>query len=176
VLGKKKPLKGRPGEHAPKVNLDHVRAELKGKIQRDPTDDDVWSYLMYPDVLLKFDAFRKAYSDVSVLPTPAYYYGLQEKEEISVGLEEGKTIFVRLLNLTDPDPNAQRTAIFELNGYPATRRWWIAASRRKPNSGPKPIPRIPTRSAPPCPAWVASVAVSVGNKVKEEIPSLCSKR
>jgi pyruvate carboxylase len=33
---------------------------------------------MYPDVFLKFADFRKTYGDVAALPTPAYYYGLQQ--------------------------------------------------------------------------------------------------
>src|SRR5688500_11124373 len=98
IVGKGvKRLKGRPGEHAAKVKLEDVRAELETNMKRKPSEDDVWSYLMYPDVFLKFAEFRKAYGDVSVLPTPAYYYGLRDKEEISVSLEEGKTLFIRLL-------------------------------------------------------------------------------
>ena len=35
------------------------------------------SYLLYPEVFLKYDEFRKTYADVSVLPTPAFFYGLR---------------------------------------------------------------------------------------------------
>lgn len=168
VVGKTgKRIKGRPGEHAVKIKLEDVRAELETKLKRKPTEDDVWSYLMYPDVFLKFADFRKTYGDVSALPTPAYYYGLRDKEEVSVNLEEGKTLFVRLLNLTEADQNGQRTAIFELNGYPRHCTVTDKSVATTDVSRPKADPADPTQVGAPMPGMVASVAVSVGQKVKE---------
>jgi pyruvate carboxylase len=160
-------IKGRPGIHAAKINLADVRAELKGKLKKDPTEDDVWSYLMYPDVFLKFADFRKAHGDVSVLPTSAYYYGLRDKEEINVHLEEGKTLFVRLLNMTEPDANGQQTAIFELNGYPRHTTVTNKALAKNSISKAKADPADATQVGAPMPGMVASIAVSVGQKVKE---------
>ncbi|MBB5032728.1 pyruvate carboxylase [Prosthecobacter vanneervenii] len=168
IVGKDgKRIKGRPGTHAAKVNLTEVRAELKGKLKKDPTDDDVWSYLMYPDVFLKFADFRKTYGDVSALPTPAYYYGLQDKEEIHINLEEGKTLFVRLLNMTEADQNGQQTAIFELNGYPRHTTVTNKALAKNAVTKTKADPADPTQVGAPMPGMVASIAVSVGQKVKE---------
>jgi pyruvate carboxylase len=168
VVGKTgRRIKGRPGEYAAKVRLDDVRAELEAKLKRKPTEDDVWSYLMYPDVFLKFAEFRKAYGDVSALPTPAYYYGLRDKEEVSVELEEGKTLFVRLLNLTEPDQNGHRTAIFELNGYPRHCTVTDKSVSTTDVSRPKADPADPMQVGAPMPGMVASIAVTVGQKVKE---------
>jgi pyruvate carboxylase len=122
---------------------------------------------MYPDVFLKFADFRKTYGDISALPTPAYYYGLRDKEEVSVNLEEGKTLFVRLLNLTEPDQNGQRTAIFELNGYPRHCTVTDKSVATTDVSRAKADPADPTQIGAPMPGMVASVAVSVGQKVKE---------
>ncbi len=160
-------IKGRPGLHAAKVKLEDVRAELKTKLKKDPTEDDVWSYLMYPDVFLKFADFRRSYGDVSVLPTPAYYYGLQIKEEINVQLEEGKTLFVRLVNLTEPDQLGQQTAIFELNGYPRHTTVANAILAKSAVTRAKADPADPTQIGAPMPGMVASIAVSIGQKVKE---------
>ena len=119
ILGKKKPFTNRPGERAEKVDLDKTRHDVAKVVgHKEPTDDDLYSHLMYPQVFADFVKFRKAHSDISVLPTPAYFYGLRDKEEITISLEAGKTLFARLLNLNEPDPTGQRTAIFELNGYP----------------------------------------------------------
>ena len=168
IVGKNgKRIKGRPGEHAAKVDLKKVAEELEGKLKRKPTEDDVWSYLMYPDVFMKFAEFRKGYGDVSVLPTPAYYYGLQQKEEISVHLEEGKTLFIRLINLTEPDPNGQQTAIFELNGYPRHATVTNKLLAKEGVTKAKADPADPTQVGAPMPGMVASIAVSVGQKVKE---------
>ncbi len=168
IVGKNgKRIKGRPGTHAAKINLADVRTELKAKLKKDPTEDDVWSYLMYPDVFLKFADFRKAHGDVSVLPTPAYYYGLRDKEEINVHLEEGKTLFVRLLNMTEADTNGQQTAIFELNGYPRHTNVTNKALAKNAVTKAKADPADPAQVGAPMPGMVASIAVSVGQKVKE---------
>jgi pyruvate carboxylase len=168
IVGKGgKRIKGRPGTHAAKIKLEDVRAELKGKLKKEPTEDDVWSYLMYPDVFLKFAEFRKTYGDVSALPTPAYYYGLQDKEEIHISLEEGKTLFVRLLNMTEADHNGQQTAIFELNGYPRHTTVTNKALAVNAITKTKADPADPTQVGAPMPGMVASIAVSVGQKVKE---------
>lgn len=168
IVGKNgKRIKGRPGTHAAKINLADVRAELEGKLKKKPTEDDVWSYLMYPDVFLKFADFRKTYGDVSALPTPAYYYGLRDKEEIHINLEEGKTLFVRLLNMTEPDAAGQQTAIFELNGYPRHTTVTNKALAVNTVSKVKADPADPTQVGAPMPGMVASIAVTVGQKVKE---------
>ncbi len=167
ICGKGKKITGRPGTHAAKIKLDEVRAELETKLRRKPEEDDVWSYLMYPDVFLKFAEFRRTYGDVSALPTPAYYYGMREKEEINVQLEEGKTLFIRFHNLTEPDNAGLRTAIFDLNGYP--RHTSIADKSVASDivAKPKADPADPTQVGAPMPGMVASIAVSVGQKVKE---------
>lgn len=160
-------LKGRPGEHAAKIDLDEVRAELTEKLGREASEDDIWSYLMYPDVFLKYATFRQSFGDVSALPTPAYYYGIHIDEEINVHLEEGKTLFVRLLNLTEADANGKQTAIFELNGYPRHTTVINKALAKDVASRPKADANDKTQVGAPMPGMVASVAVNPGQKVKE---------
>ena len=168
IVGKNgKRIKGRPGVHAAKIKLDDVRAELKTKLKKEPAEDDVWSYLMYPDVFLKFADFRKSYGDVSSLPTPAYYYGLRDKEEINVHLEAGKTLFIRLHNITEPDANGQQTAIFELNGYPRHTTVTNRILAKDVVTRTKADPADASQIGAPMPGMVASIAVSVGQKVKE---------
>jgi pyruvate carboxylase len=165
-------ISGRPGEHASKVDLDEVRAGLEEKLQHPPSDDDVWSYLMYPEVFLKYAEFRYQYGDVSILPTPAYFYGLQEKEEISVSIEEGKTLFIHFLNLTEPDQKGTRTAIFDLNGYP---RHTYVVDRHLATEvvmRPKADPADSKQVGAPMPGMVASISVSIGQKVREGEPLL----
>jgi pyruvate carboxylase len=101
------------------------------------------------------------------LPTPAYYYGLQQKEEINVHLEEGKTLFVRLLNITEPDHAGQQTAIFELNGYPRHATVTNKNLAKDVVTKAKADPADSYQVGAPMPGMVASIAVSVGQKVKE---------
>ncbi len=167
ILGQRKPFTDRPGALAKPVDMAKVREELKKKIKAEPTDNDVWSYLMYPPQFLEFAKFREAYSDVSVLPTPAFFYGLVEKEEITFELEPGKTLFARLLNVTEADANGQRTVIFELNGYPRHVQVADKTLAKEVVKRPKADPADPFQVGAPMPGLVATIAVSVGQKVKE---------
>jgi len=168
ILGKRKPFTNRPGERAEKVDLAKTRAAVATAIgAKEASDDDLYSHLMYPQVFAEFTKFRKANSDISVLPTPAYFYGLKDKEEITITLEAGKTLFARLLNMTEPDVNGFRTAIFELNGYPRHVQIVDKSIATEVKTTIKADPANTLQVGAPMPGMIASIAVSVGHKVKE---------
>ena len=168
ILGNKKPFTNRPGERAEKVDLEKTRVEV-AKItgHKVASDDELYSYLMYPQVYKDFVKSRKTFSDLSVLPTPAFFYGLKDKEEVTLSLEAGKTLFIRLHNITEVDAAGQRTAIFELNGYPRHVQVDDKSAVKASTSRPKGDPADPCQIAAPMPGMVASIAVSIGHKVKE---------
>jgi pyruvate carboxylase len=114
VLGK---ARSKPARAA-KVSLEAVRKELTGKLKHAPDEDELYSHLMYPDVFAAFTKFEREYGDVSVLPTPAFFYGLKPGEEIAVEIEQGKTLFIKLVNLGPADKDGHRIVFFELNGMP----------------------------------------------------------
>src|SRR4030095_7284667 len=101
---------------SPAADLAKVRAELTERVKRPANDDDVFSHLMYPQVFADFAKHSAAYSDVSVLPTPAFFYGLKPSEEISVSIEEGKVLIIRLISIGQPDKDGRRAISYELNG------------------------------------------------------------
>ncbi len=80
ILRGGKPQRGRPGAHLPKVDLDETAAVVEKKIGRKPSRDEVLSYLMYPDVFVKFARAHQNFGDVEVLPTPQFYYGMERGE------------------------------------------------------------------------------------------------
>ena len=53
VLGKQKPLRGRPGASAPKMDLKRKNALLK-KFGKQCTEDDLFCSVMYPQVFSEF--------------------------------------------------------------------------------------------------------------------------
>ena len=114
VLGRRKSKPAR----APKVNLAEVRRELAAKLKQEPDDDAIYSHLMYPEVFAAFSKFEREFGDVSVLPTPSFFYGLTQGEEIAVEIEQGKTLFIKLVNLSAADKDGRRIAFYELNGMP----------------------------------------------------------
>jgi pyruvate carboxylase len=168
ILGSQRaPIKGRPGAGIPSVNLKNTKAELSEKIKREATDDDLYSYLMYPDVFLDFIRCQRDYSDLSVLPTPAFFYGLKPGEEIQVDLEEGKTLFITLVNVGSLDPSGRRLVTFELNGI--TRQLHITDASQKASQPvqPKADPSDPLQVGAPIPGMISALTVSVGSKVQK---------
>ena len=167
VLGDREPVTDRPGLHAEPVDFDQVAIELEKKLKRKPTEDDVWSYLMYPQVFLEFAEFKKTYSDVSVLPTTAYFYGLKQEEEIATDIEEGKTLFIKHLHIGNADETGKRIAVFELNGVP--RHASIADKKSATTKEARPQADLENENhiGAPMPGMVSAVAATVGEKVKE---------
>ena len=69
-------------------------------------------------VFIDYAAHVKEYSSVSPVPTGAFFYGLREGEETQVEIEQGKTLFIKLVALSEANEKGQRTIFFELNGHP----------------------------------------------------------
>ena len=154
-----------PGAVATPANLEKIRKELSDTLKHEATDDDLYSYLMYPQVFTEFARHNREFSDVSVVPTHAFFYGLRLGEEINIAIEEGKSIVVRLVNVSEPDKDARRAVTFELNGR--TREAFIADKKITPlaKTRPKMDAHDPLQIGAPIPGLIVSIAVSVGHKV-----------
>jgi len=161
--------KGEPakGSGLPPVDLDKLRAELSAKLKRTASDDDLYSHLMYPQVFAGLEKQLHDYTRLSVLPTQAFFYGLQPRQEISVTIEPGKTLIIRLVNVGEPDKDGRRTVTYELNGM--TREAFIADKQlaAKVKHRPKADLTDPRQVPAPIPGLIASIAVSVGHKVSK---------
>jgi pyruvate carboxylase len=149
------------------ADLDKLRAELSVKLKRAASDDDLYSHLMYPQVFAALEKHRHDFSDVSLLPTHAFFYGLQPRQEINVTIEPGKTLIIRLVNVSEPEKDGRRTVTYELNGM--TREASIADKHlaAKVKHRPKADLNDPRQIPAPIPGLIASIAVSVGHKVSK---------
>ena len=147
------------------ADLDKLRAELSSKLKRPATNDDLFSSLMYPRVFAAFEKHRHDNSDVSVLPTPAFFYGLQPREEISVNIEPGKTLIIRLVRVSEPEKDGRRIVTYELNGM--TREAYIADKQIavKAKLRPKADLTDARQVSAPIPGLIAAIPVTVGHKV-----------
>jgi pyruvate carboxylase len=173
VLGEKRFAQARkdfrkrviPGAVATPANLDKIRKELSQTLKREATDDDLYSHLMYPQVFTGFAKNAREFGDVSVLPTHAFFYGLRLGEEINVAIEEGKSLIVRLVNVSEPDKDGRRTVTYELNGI--TREALITDKKIVPQTKTRPRADLadPLQIAAPIPGLIASLAVTVGQKI-----------
>ncbi|HYP14255.1 MAG TPA: pyruvate carboxylase subunit B, partial [Bryobacteraceae bacterium] len=103
------PKLGRPGEHLAPVDLEATAATVVQMTGHAVTRTDLLSYLMYPDVFLAFDKARQNYSDLSVIPTPVFFYGMEKGDEVTIELEPGKTLVLKFLTVGEPHPDGTRT-------------------------------------------------------------------
>jgi pyruvate carboxylase len=149
----------------PAINLESLRAEIAEKLKRPASDDDLYSHLMYPQVFADYAKHFAAYSDVSVLPTQAFFYGLKPGEEISVNIEEGKVLIIRLISIGQPDKDGRRAISYELNGIGRETTILDKTVTPKTKARPKADLNDPTQVAAPIPGLIAQLQVSVGSKV-----------
>ena len=167
VLRGQSPKPGRPGEHLAPVNLEETSAMLKEKTGHDISRTDLLSYLMYPQVFLTFDQTRQLYGDVSVLPTPQFYYGMEPGEEIAVELEPGKTLVVKFLTVGEPHPEGKRTVFFELNGQPREVSVQDKSLKVQKVERAKADPVNAGQVGAPIPGAVTSIIVETGDIVSK---------
>lgn len=165
ILGDKKPIEGRPGAGTPPLDLEKARAALHEKLGKKISDDELFCSLMYPQVFEEFAEFRKSYGDVSVLPTHAFFYGLQASDEIAVRIEEGKTLFIKLLNIGEVDKEGQRVLFFELNGVQRESSVIDKSVQSTVKPKVKADPADVKQIAAPIPGLITTLSVGVGSKV-----------
>jgi pyruvate carboxylase len=169
---RKKALKGdtpytvRPGSLLKDADLDAERKVIEEKLGRSVDDYEFASYLMYPKVFTDFALASDTYGPVSVLPTPAYFYGMADGEELFANIEKGKTLVVVNQAASAPDAQGLVTVFFELNGQPRRikvpdrSRAATSIARRKAEAGNA------AQLGAPMPGVISRVFVSAGQKVK----------
>jgi pyruvate carboxylase len=166
VLGDRKPFKGRPSSRAEKVDLEATRADLKKRFKRPIGDDDLYAYLMYPQVYADLDKYVKDYGHARVLPTPAFFYGLRPGEEINVEIQQGKNLIIKLIYVSEPNESGERTLTFELNGRARECVILDRSVKSETRKRAKADPANNKEVGAPIPAMVSSVTATVGQKVK----------
>ncbi len=167
ILRGEQPKKGRAGAYLAPVDMAEATALLEKKLGRKPSRTDVLSYLMYPDVYLKFAKALQSYGDLEALPTPQFFYGMERGEEIMVDIEPGKTLVIKFMTVSEPHPDGYRTVFFELNGQP--REANVVDRSLKP-TGParvKADPGVAGQVGAPIPGAVTAIAVEVGQPVEK---------
>ncbi len=166
ILRGRKPLTDRPGATLPPADLPKAKSDLEGKLRRPASEQDVISYLLYPKVFAEYAEHQAKYSDLSVLPTPAFFFGMTKGEEVSIEIEAGKTLIVKFLTIGEAQPDGRRVVYFELNGQP---REVIVADKSLTAGAVKARPKAETGNvkhiAAPMPGAVVAVAVAPGDEV-----------
>jgi pyruvate carboxylase len=165
-------LKGKPSEGMPPVDLERLAAELSKKHGRPIARHEAVSAALYPRVLDDYWQQLAKYEDISILDTPAYFYGIDLNQEINVELEPGKTLVITLDAVGDADEEANITVYFSLNGHgrqvevrDRSRASSVQARRQAERDNPKHV-------GASMPGTVIGVHVKPGDQVVAGAPLL----
>jgi pyruvate carboxylase len=155
----------------PPVDLEAAAAKVAAETGS-TSRTDLLSYLIYPNVFSKFAAARANYSDLDVLPTPAFFYGLNEGQEVTIDLEPGKTLIVRFLTVGEARSDGMRTVFFELNGQPREVEIRDKSMKQTAEGRRKADPAKHGEVGAPIPGAVTSIDVKPEQSVREGEPLL----
>ncbi len=166
VLKDAAPITARPGSLLKEADLPALKAEAEKKMGRALSGDEFVSFLMYPKVFADFAAILRKYGPLSALPTPAFFYGMAMGDELSVEIEAGKALNIRLTALGETREDGSVEVFFELNGQPRVivvpNRSAAATTRARRKADEADATHI----GAPMPGSVATIAVREGMKVK----------
>jgi pyruvate carboxylase len=165
VLKGTAPIAGRPGQTLPPFDWKGAEQEMETMAGGAVDRRDVVSYALYPKVMREYMEHRALHSETSVLPTPAFFYGLRVGEEAWIDIEPGKTLIVKLFAVGEVEADGARQVTFELNGQQRSIRIFDEAAKV---TGPKRRKATPGRRGEvgaPMPGRVIDLVTKVGEKV-----------
>ena len=166
VLKDEKPNTERPGKHLEPVDLEATRKDVVAQLEGKSIDnEDLNGYLMYPKVFLDYMGRHRQYGPVRTLPTRCFFYGMEPGEEISVEIDPGKILEIRLQAVGETNEEGDVKVFFELNGQPRVIRVPNRLVKSSTATRPKAESGNPNHIGAPMPGVVASVAAQAGAKV-----------
>lgn len=166
LLGKQE-FVGRPGETLPPADMETARGKVASILGRVPSGREVISWLLYERVYEEFAAHQDSYSDLSILPTPNFFFGLDPGEEIAIDIEPGKTLIIRLLTVSDPHADGTRTVFFELNGQPREITVTDSSVEATVVTRVKADSAIAGQVGATMPGMVVTVAIKAGDRIRK---------
>jgi pyruvate carboxylase len=166
VLKDRQAITVRPGSLAKPIDFDAVKAELADKIHRQPTEDDVLGYVMYPKVFTDYVHNSDVYGRVGLLDTTTFYQGMRPGETIHITLGKGKQMILTYLFDSAPDAKGVRTLHFAYNGKQFLMKITDNSLKNKVKVVPKADPDDPNQIGMPLSGNVVKVNVQPGDTIK----------
>ncbi|EDQ86990.1 uncharacterized protein MONBRDRAFT_10371 [Monosiga brevicollis MX1] len=152
-------IEGRPGAGMEPMDLDALRVELHRKHSEESVQ-----HLDH----LAHEHISDGFGQVSRLGTKEFLAPMKPGEEVTVDLENGKTLLVKYLATGDLNEEGERQVFFDVNGMPRS----IFVPDRKSSAAaelvarPKAKKHDPGHLGAPMPGAVVGVNVRVGDVVK----------
>ncbi len=165
ILKGDKPFSKRPNDYLEPVDFDSEFAEFQEEFGIETNFLNFLSFKMYPEVFRNFHEHFKTYGSVKNLPTPAFFYGLKQNEEVLVKLGKGKTIIIRLIYCSAADENGLCSVTFDLNGQTRSIQVRDASATTTVKVNPKAIEE--NQIGAPLLGKLSTILVEKGQTVKQ---------
>lgn len=159
------PLNARPGAVLMPIDFTAEQAKLQSQCGDVIDQQALASYIMYPKVFTEFKQHQKKYGKVSVIPSSAFFYGLQEQQPIEVEIEKGKILEIKLLGRSE-EKNGLIDLFIELNGQLRLIR--VQEANKKAVSAYQKADELnPKHLGASMPGMISSVLVKANQDVKK---------
>jgi pyruvate carboxylase len=110
-------IEGRPGVSLSPLDFNALKTKLIEKWGIGTIRDvDVVSAALYPKVFDEFADFKNRFGDVTILPTRYFFAPASIDEEISINIQKGRVLFIKLLAVGRLLSNGEREVFWEANG------------------------------------------------------------
>ncbi|AII50467.1 pyruvate carboxylase [Hymenobacter sp. APR13] len=170
ILKDETPFTDRPNEHLAPIDFDAEWQKFEEKFGQRGKFTDVLSWLLYPKVFEQYWAHQQEFGDVSVVPTPVFYYGLQPGDETIIEIARGKSIIVGLQSIGPVNEEGNRTIFFNLNGQTRNLEIRDTSVEVKKIQNPKADKGNPRQVGAPLQGLLSRVLVESGQQVKRNAP------
>ena len=169
VLKDEVPYTERPNEHLAPIDFEAEWPAFQDKFPGGKFTD-LLSSLLYPKVFEEYWAHQQQFGDVSQVPTPVFFYGLQPGQETIIEIARGKSIIVSLQSVGPVNDEGCRTVFFNLNGQTRNlevRDQTVAVTRI---SNAKADKHNPGHVGAPLQGLLSKVLVKAGERVARNSP------
>ncbi|PVI01528.1 pyruvate carboxylase [Periconia macrospinosa] len=158
----------RAGLSLPPADFEALRAEIQAVFPHPrPSDCDVSSYILFPEVYMEFRRFREQFGDVDRVPTEIFLSAMKPGQEVRVRTADGKMWNIKLGAIGTADQRGMREIFWLVNGT-----WKVGSCLDNEVAQPPPQRTKanlldPADIGSPMAGRVARVFVEEGDEVKE---------
>ena len=142
-------------------------------VREKPSEEDVLSAILYPEVFNQYLADHTKYGPVTTLDSPTYFQGMRLGETIHVAVRPGIMYIMRLDAVGEPDANGLRTLYFTINGQKQETQVQDAKSQHSTSAHQLAEPTNKNQIGAPMGGRIVSIAVESGQTVHEGLYQVC---
>lgn len=170
VLKGEEPITVRPGLLLEPEDFEADREHLREIMGTEPSERDITSYALYPDVFDEYATNYNRYKDLWRMGSDVFFHGLLENETAEIEIDDGQTMIVTLVEVGRLQEDGTRKVTFDING---SRRTTIIEDKTKPLVGIEGAkqtkmadPDNPLEIGASIPGTVLKVEINEGDVVK----------